>query len=219
MGLVSDLLSSLPPATYQRGGGESLTGRRDVEALRRLAELVDGLDGLVVELDLLEVLADARRGDGFWDDAVAADLGPGEDDLGGGDGLALDLGQAVGDGLDLGDGDQQRQAERVVAERRVGGDEDVLLGAVLDQRVVGDARVALDLVDGGHDAGGFDDVLELVGARARILVSMIRSVQVSGFGKTYVLNGEVGNADCADLALGQLIHGYCNSMVSGMQQI
>lgn len=92
---------------------------------------------------------------------MAANLGPGQDDLGGGDGLALLLGEALGDGLDLGGVDQQGEAAGVVAKGRVGGDDDALLLGVLNQGVVGQAGVALDLVDGGDDAGGLDDGLEL----------------------------------------------------------
>ena len=126
-----------------------------------LANLLERLDGLVVKVGLLEVLADARRRDALGDDGVAAELGPGEDDLGGGDGLAGAAGEALGDGLNLGGVDEQGLAQRVVAKGRVGGDDDVLLGAVVDQGLVGDARVALDLVDGGDDAGFLDDALEL----------------------------------------------------------
>lgn len=92
---------------------------------------------------------------------MAANLGPGEDDLGGGDGLALLLGEALGDGLDLGGVDQQGEAAGVVAKGRVGGDDDALLLAVLDQGVVGQTGVALDLVGGGDNAGGLDDGLDL----------------------------------------------------------
>jgi len=92
---------------------------------------------------------------------VAADLGPGEDDLGGSDGLALLLGEVLGDGLDLGGVDEQGQTDGVVAKGRVGGDDDALLLAVLNQGVVGETRVAFDLVGGGDNAGGLDDSLEL----------------------------------------------------------
>lgn len=92
---------------------------------------------------------------------MAADLGPGEDDLGGSDGLALLLGEVLGDGLDLGGADEQGQADGVVAKGRVGGDDDALLLAVLNQGVVGETRVAFDLVGGGDNAGGLDDSLEL----------------------------------------------------------
>lgn len=92
---------------------------------------------------------------------MAANLRPGEDDLGGGDGLALLLGEALGDGLDLGGVDEQGEAAGVVAKGRVGGDDDALLLAVLDQGVVGQTGVALDLVGGGDNAGGLDDGLDL----------------------------------------------------------
>lgn len=109
---------------------------------------------------------------------MAAELGPGEDDLGGGD-LLAGGGQAVGDGLDLGGVDEERHAPAVVAKGRVGGDVDVVLGGKLNEGRVGQAGVALDLVDGGDDARVLDDGLE-------------------------VLDGEVGDADGADLGLGQL---------------
>lgn len=140
---------------------KQLTVEGNVEALRSLAQLGQSSDSLVVQVDLLEVLGNASLGDGLGNDGVAANLGPGEDDLGGGDGLALLLGEALGDGLDLGGVDQQGDAAGVVAKGRVGGDDDALLLAVLNQGVVGQAGVALDLVGGGDDAGGLDDGLEL----------------------------------------------------------
>jgi hypothetical protein len=138
-----------------------LTVEGNVEAVGGLAELVQRSKSLVVQLDLLEVLGNARNGDGLGDDGVAADLGPGEDDLGGGDGLALLLGQVLGDGLDLLGVDEQREALGVVAKGRVGGDDDALLGAVVDQGQVGETGVALDLVGSGDNAGGLNGSLEL----------------------------------------------------------
>lgn len=138
-----------------------LTVVGNVEAVRGLAELVQRSDSLVIQINLLEVLGNASRGDGLGDDGVAANLGPGEDDLSGGDGLALLLGQVLCDGLDLVGADEQREALGVVAKGGVGGDDDALLGGVLDQGLVGETRVALDLVDGGDDAGGSNDGLEL----------------------------------------------------------
>lgn len=138
-----------------------LTVEGNVEAVRGLAKLVQRSNSLVIQVNLLEVLGNASLGDRLGDDGVAANLGPGEDDLGGGDGLALLLGQVLGDGLDLVGVDEQRDALGVVAKGGVGGDDDALLGAVLDQGRVGETRVALDLVGGGDDAGGRDNGLEL----------------------------------------------------------
>jgi hypothetical protein len=47
---------------------------------------------------------------------VAADLGPGEDDLGGGDGLAQALGDLLSDSLDVRVGDKEGDIELVVTE-------------------------------------------------------------------------------------------------------
>lgn len=127
------------------------------------ANLVEAVNVLLVEVDLLKVLADAGGRDRLGDDGVAADLGPGEEDVGGRDGAALGGGEALGDGLDLVVDDEQRGADGVVAKGRVGRQDDVLVGGVLDERLVEEARVALDLVDGGGDAGGLDDGLELRG--------------------------------------------------------
>lgn len=88
---------------------------------------------------------------------------PGDNDLGGGDGLALSSAETVGDSLDFGGIDKQRNVPAVVAESGVSGDDDVLLGAVLDQGDVGKSRVTFDLIDGGDDASGGDDALELEG--------------------------------------------------------
>lgn len=93
---------------------------------------------------------------------MSTNLGPGEDDLGSGHGLALLLGELLGDGLDLGGVDEQGRANVVVAKGGVGGDDDVLLGAVLNQRQVREQWVALDLVDGGDNASLLDDGLDLV---------------------------------------------------------
>lgn len=86
------------------------TCQRNVEALGvLLANLVDGLDILVVDLDFLEVGRDAAGSDRLGDHTVATGLGPRQDDLCAG-GLVL-LG-------DLGDGgvvDEQGLAEAVVA--------------------------------------------------------------------------------------------------------
>lgn len=116
---------------------------------------------------------DAAGGDGLGDDGVTADLGPGEDDLGGG-GVDL-LGNLLNDVVL----NEQGQAETVVAEGGVGGDVDALLLGVLDEgAVLLEEGVALDLVDGGDDAGGVDDGLEVV-------------------------DGKVGDTDGLDLGLGQ----------------
>lgn len=153
-----------------------LTVEGNVEAVGSLAKLVQRSDSLVVQVNLLEVLGNASLGDGLGDDGVAANLGPGEDDLGGGDGLALLLGQVLGDGLDLVGVDEQREALGVVAKGGVGGDDDALLGGVLDQGRVGETRVALDLVGGGDDTGGGDDSLELFYV-SYLIVGVLRRVK------------------------------------------
>jgi hypothetical protein len=84
---------------------------RNVEAARLvLANLLDFGKVVLGQLNLLEVLLDARRGDGLGDDGVAADLGPGEDDLCGGGA------DTVGDFLDGLVLDEQGLADHVVAE-------------------------------------------------------------------------------------------------------
>lgn len=126
-----------------------------------LANLVDGLDSLVVELTLLEVLTDARGSNRLGNDGVAADLSPCQQNVCGGNGLALGGGQALSGSLDIRVGDEQRCADGVVAEGGVRCNDDVLLGAVLHQLSGLQTRVALDLVGGGDNAGGVDDGLEL----------------------------------------------------------
>ena len=135
------------------------------------SDLGDLLGG---ELDLLEVGGDTSGSDGLGDDTVATDLGPGEDDLGGGDLLAETLAGLLGDGLDLGAGDEEGLADHVVAEGGVGGDVDALLLAVLDQLGALEDGVTLDLVGGGDDAGSVDDGLEL---EQGISVSMFTLVE------------------------------------------
>ncbi len=126
-----------------------------------VTNLINSLNSLLVELNLLEVLTNARGSDGLGDDGVAANLSPGQQDVSGGDGLALGGREALSGGLDVGVSDEQRRADGVVAEGRVRCDDDALLGAVLDQLGRLEARVALDLVRGGDDASGIDGSLEL----------------------------------------------------------
>jgi hypothetical protein len=151
----------------------SLPGRKrtkltcvwNVEASLVLANLLHSRDGLVVQLNLLEVGLDARGSDGLGDDAVATDLGPGENDLGTSDGLAKLLGETLGRGDDVGVGDEEGLADAVVSKGRVGGDVDVLLLAVLDVFFLLEAGVSLDLVDGGNNARVGDNGIELAGER------------------------------------------------------
>lgn len=89
---------------------------RSVVASAVLAQLGHLGDFLGSELHLLEVLLDAGRRNRLGDDTVAADLGPGEDDLSGGDGGAEALGGRLGDFLDFGAGDEEGDAEAVVTE-------------------------------------------------------------------------------------------------------
>lgn len=135
-----------------------------------LEEARDGLVVVVRKLDLLKVGLDARLCDRLGDDRVAALDAPGDEDL---CGVGVEL---VGDGLDLRVVYDLGLAGEVVAEGRVGGDVDVVLCAVGDEVVLGEEGVCLDLVDGGGDAGGLDDGVE-------------------------VLDGKVGDTDRLDLAL------------------
>jgi hypothetical protein len=153
-----------------------------------LANLLDLLEVLFRELDLLEVLLDARCSDGLGDDAVSANLCPCENDLCGCGAVSL------GDGLDGVVLDEQGNVEHVVAEclyvlayecglvvklatYGVLGDVNVLLLAVCDKFWLEQSWVALDLVGSGCDAGTIDQGLK-------------------------VLFGVVGNADSARLLLG-----------------
>lgn len=159
-----------------------LTGVRDVESVRLLANLVDGLNGLVIDVDLLEVLRNTASGDRLGDNGVAAVLRPREDNLSGSHSLALGGGETLSGSLDVRMSNDEGLANTVVAKGRVGSDDDVLLLEVLDQGKVEDARVTLNLVDGRDDASVVDDGLEL-------------------------LNGEVGDTDGAGLGLGKLCNG------------
>ena len=83
----------------------------DVEAAGLvLANALNLLEVFLGELNLLEVLLDARSGDGLGDDRVAADLSPCKDDLRGG-GLVL-LGNLL-DNIVL---HKEGDTEHVVAE-------------------------------------------------------------------------------------------------------
>jgi hypothetical protein len=87
-----------------------LTGLGNVETLGLLAELLKLLDSLLVDLNLLEVAANASGSNGLGNDDLVVEGGPGEDNLGGGDLLALGLAEALSDGLDLGGVDEERLA-------------------------------------------------------------------------------------------------------------
>lgn len=92
---------------------------------------------------------------------ILANLRPRQDYLGAGDLLPSRGGQALGDCLDLRGVDQQGQAEAVVPEGGVGRDQDVLILAVLHQLRLGQARMALNLVDSGYELRVVDNGLEL----------------------------------------------------------
>lgn len=78
-----------------------------------------------------------------------------------------------------------------------------LLLGIVDQWRVGEVGVTLDLVDGGHDAGGLDDGLELV-----TVVSIAQATGSDlGVRFTYVFFSEVGHANGANFLLGKLDHG------------
>lgn len=119
---------------------------------------------------------------------MAVEGRPGEDNLGGGHGLALGGAEALGDGLDLGDVDEEGETPGVVAKGGVGGQDNALLLEVCDELGVGEARVALDLVGGGDDTGVLDDGLEL--ERKSVCAGALE-----GTIKTYVLNGKVGDSN------------------------
>lgn len=159
-----------------------LTGVGNVESVRLLANLVDGLNGLVVDVDLLEVLGDAASSDGLGDDGVATMLRPSEDNLSRSNGLALSSRETLSGSLDVRVSNDEGLADTIVAKGRVSSDNYVLLLEVFDQGKVEDARVTLNLVDGRDDASVVDDGLEL-------------------------LNGEVGDTDRAGLGLGKLANG------------
>lgn len=94
-----------------------LVGRvRSVVPARGLAQLADLFHLFRHELNLLEVLDNAVWRDRLGDDAVAAHLRPGQDDLRGGDGLAQTLRGAVGDLFDLVAVDEQGLSDHVVTK-------------------------------------------------------------------------------------------------------
>lgn len=174
---------------------------RDVVPSGGLAQLADLLDLLGSQVDLLEVLDDAVRGDRLGDHAVVAHLRPRQDHLRRRDRRAQTMRYRVGDLLDLVAGDEQWLADHVVPKGRVRRDVDVLLATVADQRLGQEERVALDLVDGGDESGGPDDGLEL-----HSLAGWLCLIRLLVRKKSYVVNGKVGNPNGAGLGLGQLGH-------------
>ena len=83
---------------------------RNIESARLLADALNLLKVLLRQLNLLEVLLDARCGDRFGDNTVSADLSPCEDDLCRGG--AVGLGNLL-DGVML---DEKRLVEHVVSK-------------------------------------------------------------------------------------------------------
>lgn len=138
----------------------------NVESLRLLAELVKLLDGLLVEFNLLEVRANASWGNRLGDDNVVVEGGPGEDDLGGCDLLALGLAEALSNSLDLRSVDEERLAPAVVTESGVSSQDDALLLHVFDKLGLREARVTLDLVHGGGYTGVLNDLFKLMNGLA-----------------------------------------------------
>lgn len=113
-GLVCTIVSG---SLSSDGGREKHTGSiRSVVAATVSTQGVDLGDLLGSELDLLEVVANARGSHRLGDDTATLDLGPGEDDVGTGDLSAGTLGDGLGDLLDLRAGDQERDVKHVVTE-------------------------------------------------------------------------------------------------------
>lgn len=86
--------------------------------------------------------SNAGRGDRLGDDTVALRDSPSDENLCGG---SIGLG---GDLLNSLVSDDGRTTGNVLSERRVGGDVDLLLSAVLEKLSLLEERVGLDLVDG-----------------------------------------------------------------------
>lgn len=155
-----------------------LPGERDGKTSLHPAELVDRLDVVVGNLDLLEVRLDSLGRDRLGNGAVSADLGPGQDDLR--RRRRQPLGNALNDWVLDGHG----FANEVVAEGRIGRDVDALLTSVLNDAIqLVQPGMALDLVDGGRHSRGVDQSLQVRGSK-------------------------VGDADGADLGLGEFDHGF-----------
>jgi len=102
LGLIEDV--DRPPGLVGNVGNVKALGLL-------LANLLNLLKVLFRQLNLLEVLLDARRSHRLGDDGVATDLGPGEDDLCGGGA------DAAGDFLDGVVLDEEGEAKHVVSER------------------------------------------------------------------------------------------------------
>lgn len=96
--------------------GTHTSSVRGVVALAVFAQSADLGNLLGSKLNLLEVVANARRGHRLGDDTVTTDLGPGEDNVGRGDLLAGTLGDSLGDLLDLRAGDEEGNVKHVVTE-------------------------------------------------------------------------------------------------------
>ena len=144
------------------------------------AELLELLDGVLGQVDLLQVRDDALGRDGLGDDRVATNLSPCDQDLSrrGADPVgsievslcteqipndavrALNL--LLSNRLDFLVLEQLGLANVVVAERRVSGDVDVVFLVVLDDVLDRQQRVALELVDGGSNAGLLDQDIDLM---------------------------------------------------------
>ena len=92
---------------------------------------------------------------------MSTDLSPRKDDLRRSDLLLQGTAELFGDVLDLGSVDEKGYIPVVIAERRVGGNVDIVLLAEVHEVWLDKARVALDLVHSGRDAGIPNHSLEL----------------------------------------------------------
>ena len=184
---------------------------RDIVPPRGIPQLTDLLHLVVREINLLEVLDNPVRRDRLGDNAVVADLRPGQDDLRRRDCAAGTLRRRVGDFFDFVACDEQRLTDHVVAKGRVRRDVDALLVAVVDECVRAQQRVTFDLVGCGNHVGSLDNGLQLVFWLAQSLGPLNSSYW--SLRNTYVVNGKVGHANRTSLGLGK-----CNHSLPGLSQ-
>ena len=145
-----------------------------------LGDFLNSLEVLIAEDGDLEVALNTRGGRALGEHDVATAKTPGEQDLG------KVVTAALGDGLEervVADTLARRWDLVLRAEGRVGGRDDLVLEAELDELGVGHEGVDLDLVDGGLDAGELEELLQ-------------------------ALDGPVGNTDGPCLAgIDKILHG------------
>lgn len=146
------LLRLLPE--YVNGPAGVVLGRNVGPGSIGLADLVDFLEDVIVELKVLKVGLDSRWSNRLGDNRKALVGRPVDQDL---RRLLIKL---LGNVNNLGLVNDSRFSSGVVTKRRVGGDNNVLLLAIFEELGLDQAGVTLNLVHGRNNTSLLDELLQ-----------------------------------------------------------